>query len=132
MVAENRAITQEDLATYEKTVVQALSDVETALTQLRYATEQEAIQRLAVQEAELATTVARAQLAAGTVDITTLITAQQTQLQDENTLVTRTPRPLPGSGGAVQSPGWRLATNISGDRAARAHPQPVPHPMSRA
>jgi outer membrane protein, multidrug efflux system len=27
-------------------------------------------------------------LAAGTVDITTLITAQQTQLQDENTLVT--------------------------------------------
>jgi outer membrane protein, multidrug efflux system len=88
VVAENRAITREDLALYEKTVVQALSDVETALTQLRYATEQEAIQRLAVQEAELATTVARAQLAAGTVDITTLITAQQTQLQDENTLVT--------------------------------------------
>jgi multidrug efflux system outer membrane protein len=87
VVAENRAITREDLAAYEKTVVQALSDVETALTQLRYATEQEALQRLAVQQSEFATTVARAQLSAGTVDITTLINAQQTQLTNENTLV---------------------------------------------
>ena len=87
-VAENRAIAREDADAYQQSVLQAYTDVETALTQLHYAIQQEALQREAVQEAQLATKIARAQLDVGTVDITTLLTAQQTQLQDENTLVT--------------------------------------------
>ena len=87
-VAENRAIVREDVASYKETVLQAYTDVETALTQLHYATQQEALQRDAVKQADLATTVSRAQLQAGTVDITSLLQAQQTQLADENTLVT--------------------------------------------
>jgi multidrug efflux system outer membrane protein len=87
-VAENRAVAREDADAYRQAVLQAYTDVETALTQLHYATEQEGLEEDAVRQAELATTVARAQLDAGTVDITTLLTAQQTQLQDENTLVT--------------------------------------------
>ncbi|HEX3983215.1 MAG TPA: TolC family protein, partial [Acidisoma sp.] len=87
-VAENRALAKEDAAAYQEAILQAFTDVETALTQLDYAEEQEALQKVAVQQAQLATSVARAQLDVGTVDITTLITSQQTQLTDENTLVT--------------------------------------------
>jgi outer membrane protein, multidrug efflux system len=87
-VAENRALAREDADSYQNTVLQAYTDVETALTQLHYAIQQEALEREAVQQAELATTVSRAQLLAGTVDITSVLTAQQTQLDDENTLVT--------------------------------------------
>ena len=87
-VGEYRAIAREDADAYQEAVLQAYTDVETALTQLHYAIQQEALERDAVQQAELAVTVSNAQLQAGTVDITSLLTAQQTQLDDENTLVT--------------------------------------------
>jgi NodT family efflux transporter outer membrane factor (OMF) lipoprotein len=86
-VAEDRALAKEQAASYQQSVLQAYTDVETALTQLYYATAQQQLQEVAVQQAELATRVARAQLNAGTADITTLITSQETQLSDENTLV---------------------------------------------
>jgi outer membrane protein, multidrug efflux system len=86
-VAENRAVMREDRAAFEKSVVQAYSDVETALTQLHYAIDQEALERQAVEQSQLASKIARTQLEVGTVDITTLLTAQQTELTDENNLV---------------------------------------------
>jgi multidrug efflux system outer membrane protein len=46
------------------------------------------LEQEAVAQAELATKVSTAQLEVGTVDITSLLAAQQTQLDDENTLVT--------------------------------------------
>jgi NodT family efflux transporter outer membrane factor (OMF) lipoprotein len=75
------------LADYRKAVVQAFTDVDTALTALRYATEQEALQRVAVDSAGRAATIARAQMEAGTVDITTVLTAETTLFSDEDTLV---------------------------------------------
>lgn len=75
------------LADYRKAVVQAFTDVDTALTAWRYASEQERLQRIAVEAATRAATIARAQLGAGTVDITTVLTAQTTQFNDEDTLV---------------------------------------------
>ena len=69
------------VADYRKTVVQALSDVESALAALRYATEQERLQRDAVATAQRASDIARAQLRAGTTDIVTT-------LQTENALFT--------------------------------------------
>jgi outer membrane protein, multidrug efflux system len=75
------------LADYGKAVVQAFTDVDTALTAWRYATEQERLQRDAVEQATRAATIARAQLAAGTVDITTVLTAETTQFNDEDILV---------------------------------------------
>jgi NodT family efflux transporter outer membrane factor (OMF) lipoprotein len=86
-VAENRAVAREDADAYQEAVLQAYTDVETALTQLHYAIQQEALEQEAVTQAELATKVSTAQLEAGTVDITSLLAAQQTQLDDENTLV---------------------------------------------
>ena len=75
------------LADYRKAVVQAFTDVDTALTAWRYTTEQEALQRVAVEAARRAATIAQAQLTAGTVDITTVLTAETTLFNDEDTLV---------------------------------------------
>ena len=75
------------LADYRKAVVQAFTDVDNALTAWRYATEQEALQRVAVDTAQRAADIARAQMQAGTVDITTVLTAETTLFGDENTLV---------------------------------------------
>jgi multidrug efflux system outer membrane protein len=84
----NRAVYREDVARYEQSVVQAFTDVETALTALRFATEQEALQTIAVARARQALAGARAQLTAGIVDISTVLNAQETLLSDENTLET--------------------------------------------
>jgi outer membrane protein, multidrug efflux system len=75
------------LASYRRAVVQAFTDVDTALTAWRYATEQERLQRVAVETARTAATIARAQMAAGTVDITTVLTAETTLFSDEDILV---------------------------------------------
>jgi NodT family efflux transporter outer membrane factor (OMF) lipoprotein len=75
------------LADYRKVVVQAFTDVDTALTAWRYATEQEGLQGIAVDTARRAATIARAQMEAGTVDITTVLTAETTLFSAEDTLV---------------------------------------------
>ncbi len=75
------------LADYRKAVVQALTDVDNALTAWRYTSEQEALQQRAVDSARQAATIARAQMEAGTVDITTVLTAETTLFNDEDTLV---------------------------------------------
>jgi NodT family efflux transporter outer membrane factor (OMF) lipoprotein len=75
------------LADYRKAVVQAFTDVDNALTAWRYLTEQERLQRVAVDTARRAADIARAQMEAGTVDITTVLTAETTLYGDENTLV---------------------------------------------
>lgn len=75
------------LADYRKAVVQAFTDVDNALTAWRYATVQEALQRVAVDTARRAADIARAQMQAGTVDITTVLTAETTLYSDETTLV---------------------------------------------
>lgn len=75
------------LADYRKSVVQAFTDVDTALTAWRFTSEQEALQRIAVEAARRASEIARAQMAAGTVDIITVLNAQTTLFNDEDTLV---------------------------------------------
>jgi multidrug efflux system outer membrane protein len=84
---QTRGRQAELLADYRKAVVQAFTDVDNALTAWRYATEQEALQRVAVDAAQRAADIARAQMAAGTVDITTVLTAETTLFADQTTLV---------------------------------------------
>ena len=78
----NRAKFDELLADYQKAVVQALTDVEDALVAYRYATEQEALERQAVDTAQRAADIARAQLLAGTTDIVTALQVQTTLFSD--------------------------------------------------
>ncbi|SIQ48299.1 MULTISPECIES: efflux transporter outer membrane subunit [Acidiphilium] len=82
----DRATYREDVAKYEQAVVQAFTDVETAMTALHYATDQEHLQRIAVQRAQSALDGARAQLQAGVVDVSTVLNAEETLLSDQNTL----------------------------------------------
>jgi NodT family efflux transporter outer membrane factor (OMF) lipoprotein len=74
------------LADYRKAVVQAFTDVDTALTAYRYATEQEDLQRTATVAARRALDIAQAQVAAGTVDVTTVLTQQTTLYNAQDTL----------------------------------------------
>ena len=75
------------LADYRKAVVQAFTDIEDALTAWRLTTEQETLQRQAVATAQRAATIARAQMQAGTVDVTTVLQAETTLFSAQDTLV---------------------------------------------
>lgn len=74
------------VASYRQAVLQAFTDVDLALTTVRYTGEQEALERRAVNVAQRASDIARAQLAAGTVDITTVLNTQNTLFSDQDTL----------------------------------------------
>lgn len=76
----------EQRANYQKAVLQAFTDTDNALTAWRYTTEQEALEEAAVAQARRAATIARAQMQAGTVDITTVLTTETTLLNNEDTL----------------------------------------------
>ena len=76
----------EQLANYQKAVLQAFTDVDNALTAWRFVSEQEALQQVAVDQARRSATIARAQMAAGTTDITTVLTTETTLLNNEDTL----------------------------------------------
>jgi len=78
---------QELLADYRRAVVQAFTDVDNALTAWRFTSQQEALQTAAVAAARRAATIARAQMMAGTVDITTVLTSEITLFNDEDLLV---------------------------------------------
>jgi NodT family efflux transporter outer membrane factor (OMF) lipoprotein len=75
------------LADYRKSVVQAFTDIENALTAWRFTTEQEALQRQAVVTAKRAADIARAQMQAGTVDVTTVLQAETTLFSAQDLLV---------------------------------------------
>ena len=74
------------LADYRKAVVQAFTDVDTALTAWRFGTEQERLQRIAVDNARQASMIARQQMLAGTADVTAVLTAEAAQFTAEDTL----------------------------------------------
>ncbi len=76
----------EQLANYRKAVLQAFTDTDNALTAWRYISEQEILEGEAVARAQRAATIARAQMAAGTVDLTTVLTVETTLLNNEDTL----------------------------------------------
>jgi outer membrane protein TolC len=83
-LAVARATYKEDVAIYEESVVQAFTDVDTALNSLHYATEHERREAEAVAEARAALQAVRAQLAAGIVDVSAVLTAEETLLTNEN------------------------------------------------
>ena len=66
------------LATYARGIQQSLTDVEQALTALRYVAEQEELEREAIRVAQRSADIAAAQLEAGTIDIITSLNTQQT------------------------------------------------------
>lgn len=84
--ALDQARYDELVADYRKAVAQAFTDVEDALAQYRFATDQEALERQAVATAQRASDIARAQVLAGTSDIVTALQTQTTLFSDLDTL----------------------------------------------
>ena len=78
---------QELLETYRKAILQALTDVENALIALRENAAREAAQKVAVSTAQQAFTLSEQRLAEGTIDLTTLITAQNSLFQAQDSLI---------------------------------------------
>ena len=74
------------LADYRKVVVQAFTDVDNALTAWRNGSEQERLQRIAVDTARQAAMIARQQMMAGTADVTAVLTAEAALFNAEDTL----------------------------------------------
>ena len=83
---QTKARYDELLADYHKAVVQAFTDVETALTEWRETTEQERLEQDAVRTAQRAADISRAQVEAGTLDIVTALQTQSTLYTDQDTL----------------------------------------------
>jgi NodT family efflux transporter outer membrane factor (OMF) lipoprotein len=77
---------EELAADYAKAVLQALSDVETALTQTTYGADQEALEADAVAKAQHSLDIVHAQMSAGTVDIVTVLNTETTLFNDQDTL----------------------------------------------
>ena len=74
------------LADYRRAVLQAFTDVEQYLTGFNLLGEQEQREREAVAVAERSAEIARAQLAAGTIDIITSLNVQATLFNDLDAL----------------------------------------------
>ncbi len=66
------------VADYTRAILQSFTDVEQSLTALRFAGEQEALEREAIRVAQRSADIANAQLQAGTIDIITSLNTQQT------------------------------------------------------
>lgn len=82
-----KAAYQAEVANYRQTVLSAFQQVEDNLSTLRILSEEETIQRAAVDEAAEAARIALNEYNAGTVDYTTVATAQVTELNNRETLL---------------------------------------------
>ena len=83
-----KGVQLQDLQTYRKAVISAFSDVEKALIALHNFTLQERLQQDAVVASRKAFEVAETQLRGGTVNLVTVLQAEQTLFTAENNLVT--------------------------------------------
>ena len=70
------------VADYARAILQSFTDVEQALTALRFAADQERLEREAIKVAQRSADIASAQLQAGTIDIITSLNTQQTLYND--------------------------------------------------
>jgi outer membrane protein, multidrug efflux system len=81
-----KGMREELLQDYRKSVISAFTDVERALVAVQQTARQEALQRQAVVESRRAFELSEERLRAGTIDLTTVLQAEQTFFQQEDTL----------------------------------------------
>ena len=84
-VAAAKAAYLESVETYRQTVLTAFQDVEDDLSNLQIYAEQAEVEARAVADAQRAAQIALNEYRAGTVDYTTVVTAQVTLLSDQQT-----------------------------------------------
>ena len=86
-LALSEAQRQQLLETYRKSILSALTDVETALIAIRENEERERALRLVVTAARLAFVLSEERLREGVIDLSTLLTTQNTLFQAEDALI---------------------------------------------
>lgn len=86
-LALTEAQRQELIETYRKAILQALTDVENALIAIRANAARETAQRVAVTTAREAFRLSEQRLREGTIDLTTLLTTQNTLFQAQDSLI---------------------------------------------
>ncbi len=86
-LALNRARYQELLEIYRLSVISSFQDVEDALTAFKKTTEQERLLQLALESARRAYQISEEQLRSGVIDLTTLLSVQETLFSAEDSLV---------------------------------------------
>lgn len=82
-----KGVQLQDLQAYRKAVLSAFSDVEIALISLQKFTQQERLQAQVVASSQTAFDVAEKQLRGGTINLITVLQAEQTLFNAQNTLV---------------------------------------------
>jgi len=85
LVLQAKAAFDASAANYKQTVLTALQQVEDNLASLRILKEEEAVQKAAVAEASQASQISLNEYNAGTVDFTTVVAAQVTELTNRET-----------------------------------------------
>ncbi len=81
-----KGLREELLQNYRKSVISAFTDVERALIAVQQLARQEQLQREAVAESRRAFNLSEERFRAGTIDLTTLLTVEQTFFQQEDQL----------------------------------------------
>jgi len=111
LVKEARAAYEASVANYRSTVLGAIQQVEDDLVSLRVLGQEVQIQDSAVSEAAQATKITLNEYVAGTVDFTTVTTAQVTELNSRETALAILQSRLNSSVALVEAlgGGWRTA-----------------------
>ena len=107
-MAAARAAYDQRVANYREVVLAAFQNVEDELVALRVLGEQIAVQREAVQKAQQAVQISLNEYQAGTVAYTTVITAQVSLLNDQETALQVQEQRMFASGGVSTSVRRRL------------------------
>ena len=126
-LAQARAFHEQTIADYRSTVLLAFQQVEDQMASLRHLEEQAAIQTRALAAAREAERLETNQYLAGTVDYSTVVTAQQNALDNEQAMLTIQEARLVASVALVQALGgdWQQpapSTQVPGTPQATAKP----------
>jgi NodT family efflux transporter outer membrane factor (OMF) lipoprotein len=113
-LALSQAQRQQLLENYRKSIVSALSDVQNALVAMRENAARESAERLAVTAARRAFVLSEERLRQGTIDLTTLLTVQNTLFQAEDALIQVRLARLQAAAGLFQALGgdWEESAEI--------------------
>jgi NodT family efflux transporter outer membrane factor (OMF) lipoprotein len=122
----NQAAVTKGVADYRQTIVTALQDVEDSLTAAQQQQLAEAFDQTAADAARQAATLAEAQYKFGTVDFLTVLDAQRTLYQAEDTLVQARLLRLQASAGLFRAFGGGFGVTDSAPQASPSNSQSNP------
>ncbi len=124
-VAAAKSAYEASVASYRSTVLNALQQVEDALSTIRILGKEESVQREAVSSAQQAVQIALNEYRAGTQSFTTVVTAEAAALNDEENAVSTRAQRLSAAINLVVALGGGWSAQELADGARKACPSDV-------